>query len=318
MKYWSTSSRSPSVHLRLFSFVLAVAVASTQPVKVASVGFDGVGVDASLLALLAEHLAQRVARPGVARVITRQDMITVLGFERQKQLLGCGDNSSNCMAELAGALGVDFLLAGDVARLSKKRLTATVKLLDAATGRAVFSRELRAASEEQLVHQLEQAGDDVVAELRRWQAKRSAAEPVVAAPLPVVPEPVTKPTPVIAATAAPARRLNLLPAWPTFAGVAVGVGGVIFLVRANQELAALTALANDPSVVADPVGRGATLVSEGKRDTLLGTVMAAAGAAAMVAGLIWWWLDPWRQGEVAVSLLPTLGGGIVGATGVWP
>lgn len=285
----------------------------------AAVGFEGVGVDANLLALLAEHLAHRVARPGVAKVITRQDMITVLGFERQKQLLGCSENSSTCMAELAGALGVDFLLAGDVARLSKKRLTATVKVLDAATGRAVFSRELRAVSEEQLVHELERVGDDVVAELSRWQAKRAEEAPVLAPPV-LVPEPVAKPAPVVAATVLPAstRPFNWRPAWPTLAGVAVGVGGIVFLVRANEELAALTALATDPTQVADPLGRGATLVSEGKRDTLLGTVMTAAGAAAMVAGLIWWWLEPWHQGDVAVSLLPTQGGAIVGAGGVWP
>jgi hypothetical protein len=36
----------------------------------------------------------------------------LLGLERQKQMLGCAEDSSNCLAELAGALGARFVLNG--------------------------------------------------------------------------------------------------------------------------------------------------------------------------------------------------------------
>jgi hypothetical protein len=44
-------------------------------------------------------------------------MQTMLGLERQKQLMGCSDASSTCMTELAGALGARLVLTGSVTRL---------------------------------------------------------------------------------------------------------------------------------------------------------------------------------------------------------
>lgn len=58
-------------------------------------------------AALTDHLARAIT--GV-RVVTARDISVLLGFERQKQLLGCSDDGM-CMAELGNALGVQGVLS---------------------------------------------------------------------------------------------------------------------------------------------------------------------------------------------------------------
>lgn len=61
-----------------------------------------------------EVLATHLREHGL-KVMTGRDIGAVLGLERQKQLLGCMDDSTSCSAELAGALGVGALVVGTVA-----------------------------------------------------------------------------------------------------------------------------------------------------------------------------------------------------------
>ena len=63
---------------------------------------------------LDEALLAAVQNLGIFSVIGRSDMNAVLGFEKQKDLLGCSDTS--CFAEIGGALGVDKILEAQVGR----------------------------------------------------------------------------------------------------------------------------------------------------------------------------------------------------------
>ena len=92
------------------------------------------GVDDALLAALSEKAALEVAQAPNVSVITRQDVEALLGRERQRQLLGCADESGSCVAELAGALGAGLVLTGDLAKVGA-RFTVTLKLLSYAIGR---------------------------------------------------------------------------------------------------------------------------------------------------------------------------------------
>lgn len=59
-------------------------------------------------------------------VISTTDIQAMLSFERQKALLGCNDDTS-CLAEIGGALGVDLLVSGTLAKLGDTyNLTLTV------------------------------------------------------------------------------------------------------------------------------------------------------------------------------------------------
>ncbi|HUU00123.1 MAG TPA: hypothetical protein VM425_01640 [Myxococcota bacterium] len=86
-------------------------------------GTDGVLSDLLLNALLARH---GVHATGPA------DVRALLTAEQQKNLLGCSDES--CMAELAGALGADWLIGGSVGRL-EDLFVLTLQLIDARKAR---------------------------------------------------------------------------------------------------------------------------------------------------------------------------------------
>jgi TolB-like protein len=99
--------------------LLALALAASPKLAVMPIA-AGEGVPASTAAALTEALAAEVRRRSGGEVITRREIETVLSLEAQKQMLGCQTDS--CIAELGGALGVDRLVAGDLARLGESWL----------------------------------------------------------------------------------------------------------------------------------------------------------------------------------------------------
>lgn len=80
---------------------------------------------------LTQILTVEVKQISGAKVIARDDIRAVLDLEAQKQLLGCADSTS-CLAELGGALGVDLLLSGHVGRIAETHLVS-LRLIDPAT-----------------------------------------------------------------------------------------------------------------------------------------------------------------------------------------
>lgn len=72
--------------------------------------------DAELGRLLSEMALTEASASGRFSVIGQSDVAAMLGLERQKQMLGCAD-SSECFAEIGGALGADYLLVGTAGRL---------------------------------------------------------------------------------------------------------------------------------------------------------------------------------------------------------
>ena len=73
--------------------------------------------------LLVTHLRQTERY----QVMSQADVVSILGVEQQKQLVGCDESS--CMAELGGALGARWMVSGSVGKLGPTRML-TLKLLD--------------------------------------------------------------------------------------------------------------------------------------------------------------------------------------------
>ena len=153
---------------------LAFVVLAAPP-SLAAPSFTSVGVKADKVSFLQEHLAQELSRHGL-RVLTEKEVTAVLGLERQRQLLAC-DQEASCALELAGALGVEALLLGNVARLDEL-LLVDLKVISARDGRRLASLSVRAASEVGLLDQLDSAA-------------RSLAEQLGALPTEVVKNPPT-------------------------------------------------------------------------------------------------------------------------------
>jgi hypothetical protein len=85
------------------------------------------GLDDSARASLMAVLTKAVAATPWLDVVSRDEIATMLDAEAQKQLLGCDD--TGCLAEIAGALDVDLLVAGSVTRLGEG-LVVTLQLIN--------------------------------------------------------------------------------------------------------------------------------------------------------------------------------------------
>src|SRR5687767_1886131 len=96
---------------------MVVMLHAAPGANVASPAWSCVDVDEKRCAFLSEYFAQALSDTGEVRVTTAAQMATLLGMERQRQLLACDETSSTCLAELAGALGADGIVSGNVAKV---------------------------------------------------------------------------------------------------------------------------------------------------------------------------------------------------------
>ena len=74
-------------------------------------------LDAATAAAMDDAIASEAGRRGYFEAISSREVAVLLGLERQKQLLGCAEDSTSCLAELSGALGARFILSGSLARI---------------------------------------------------------------------------------------------------------------------------------------------------------------------------------------------------------
>ncbi len=158
--------------------------------------FRGPGLgDASKL--LTESVVEELRETqAFSRVVTSAEMEAVLGLERQKQLLSCDQQS--CMTELAGALGVDYLIIGTVGRLGKSYLLI-VKMLEMRSGRVVASFKQRAPVQDKAVL-LDIAELAVKALVRDGKLKKTPPKPDSQK---AAPPPAPAPVPQVVSTPAP-------------------------------------------------------------------------------------------------------------------
>lgn len=117
--------------------IAVMAAVLTANPTVAAPGFQCSGIDQALCDAYLEHFVGRVTDRGL-KVTTKNDLAELLGLERQRQLLGCADQGSSCIAELVGALGVGRLLSGSVAK-TESGFLATLKVIDVSGGATLWS-----------------------------------------------------------------------------------------------------------------------------------------------------------------------------------
>jgi hypothetical protein len=68
--------------------------------------------------ILGNVIAADVAQHGFD-VIARSDIQAMLGFQKDRQLLGCTEDAS-CIAEIGGSLGVDYVLTGQIGQIGSQ------------------------------------------------------------------------------------------------------------------------------------------------------------------------------------------------------
>src|SRR5262249_27218753 len=95
----------------------------------------GEGVDATVARGVTASIAHELGLRGVHDLVTSADVGTLLGAERQRQLMGC-EEAATCYTELSGALGARFIMTGALLRLGN-RGQLPLQTVDATTAHAV-------------------------------------------------------------------------------------------------------------------------------------------------------------------------------------
>jgi len=103
----------------------AAEPARAQKIKLAVLDLVATGVPAELAANITAYVATEIDRMEVFKVVSGQDIRTMLSFEAQKQAMGCAGDSASCLAEIGGALGVRYLVSGGIGKIGD---TMTINL----------------------------------------------------------------------------------------------------------------------------------------------------------------------------------------------
>ncbi len=119
------SAESPRFRLEIASEGLAAAV----------LDLSAQGLDDSVAENLTQLLALELKRFEGVSVISRDEIKAMVRFETQKQTLQ-GKCDTSCLAKIVGALGVDYLVGGSVAKMGREYFVH-LKLMDVRGARVV-------------------------------------------------------------------------------------------------------------------------------------------------------------------------------------
>lgn len=229
------------------------------------------GVDPEIARSLSEAITVEAGRIGTFEVGSQKDLATILGLERQKQLLGCGEETSSCLMELADAAGARFVLTGSLVKLGN---TWQLNLQTLDTRRAApVGRSTRLASDLETI---------------RAQLPFALAE-ATATPAPLAPSRVVPYTLMIAG------------------GVGVLAAGVLGLQAYSREQASVAELQVQGATLrtAEYYTNEKRAVDSLRLATL---VSAGVGAALVIVGVV---LNPRSDAVVRVAVVPSVGGAAV-------
>jgi len=141
-------------------------------VRLAAPVFSGVNVDPKVASFFSEHFAGALVRHGLL-VLTPSEINAMIGLERSKQLAGCTEEASSCVAELSNALGVDGLVVGTVAKFGAT-LQANIKVFTANNGQSIKAVSVKAAGEEAFLEALSQEAAVVAPDVLQRMGKEAA------------------------------------------------------------------------------------------------------------------------------------------------
>jgi len=175
----------------LLTTLLLASPAYAADNGVAVLDIQGTGVDPNLLPTLTEVLTVEIDSLGLYKVIAGRDVQAMVGFENQKDLLGCTDAA--CLAEIGGALGVDRIVASHIGKVGST-FVVNIKLIN-----------IRMADTEGRVYETVKGEVDALIDTIRRSVKKLLGHGSTAATT-IAPE-AKAPPPTPAATAAsPAKK----------------------------------------------------------------------------------------------------------------
>jgi hypothetical protein len=250
---------------------LLAVVAGAAPLKLATVGFTQVGLTDAQAQFYAEHLSTKLAEDPSVRVVTPKDMATVIGVEKQRELLGCADQASSCMAELAGALGADGLVTGQLAKVGKS-FQLNVKIIAADGSKTLFVHSSKLLStEEDVIEEMNTLAPQALRRVREVLFGAAAAASATSGE-------------VSASSSGSTRWPKLI---PTFVGaIAAGVGVVECFVASDKYNQLQSS--NWTNLIANH--NALDVKTSGETSLTLGITLLSVGIVAIAGGLLWYLL----------------------------
>ncbi|MGC4122848.1 MAG: hypothetical protein QM765_51405 [Myxococcales bacterium] len=277
----------PSRFLLLLALALllpavAHAAAPVKRVKIAVLDVRAVGAfDPKTVQGLSTLVASEAAK-GPFKVYAGADLSALMGFEKQKQLLGCAESS--CLAELGGALGVDYLLSTEVSEIGGVWLLS-MTLLDVVHSQAANRVTQRTEKLKELIDLAQTATTEALSAIA---PKADSARPDGSSPAVAQPEPKTGPKPdaakpasaTVQVAAAPQRMSTI-----RTAGIALDAVGAAALIGGG--VCGILSLGNyDKAKSTANLADFESARSAGKTQALAADVLYGAGAVALGVGLV--------------------------------
>ena len=273
------------------------------------------GISEKQMDALGDLLANEIRELGHYRVIGKSDIRAAIDFESQKTLLGCTDEA--CIAELGGALGVRYVVVGNISMFGELYLL-NLKILDVEKIRVAkgLSRKI-SGGEAKLIDALSLAARELMEGAGLQPVAKPAPKPdpdpvpekTVAAtppPPPVVPE-----IEVEEEAPSPSRPMNTWGHVAFWSGLGTTALGVACMIASMSEA----------DIYKDSAEYWEDRLDARDKSELYAGLMwtgYAVGAALMATGVILWVLEPDEPGATAaVSPTPDGQGMVFGVTGRW-
>ena len=239
----------------------APAASLVKATRIAVYELELQGVAPNIGTVVTDSLLAEIRKLQAVSAIGMDEIRDMLSHEANKQIVGCEDSES-CLAEIAGALGVDDLISGKLSRVGDSHVI-TVRRIDQNRAKVskVYNKRLKAESGQEFLLAVGSAVEELYSDRPlREGAKRGVPKEV-------------------------ALRLNPppLPPWVFYsaAGAAAGAGAVagVFQLLANDAESDYNSFAKQG--LNAPIS-GATLVE--KEDRANGRVTNARVAIGLASG----------------------------------
>lgn len=162
--------------LLLAALLVPAAAQAQKKVRVAVLEIRPLATEAAKAELLSEiALTEAASMPGFD-VIGKSDINSLIGFEKQKQVMGCSDDSA-CLAEVGGALGVDYIMVGSLGKIgSMYRIDLKLVETRKARVRGRFGTSVE-GQEEKLIVAIQKAVHQLLGPLAPGPAAVATVEP---------------------------------------------------------------------------------------------------------------------------------------------
>ena len=253
--------------------------------RVAVYDLDLQGVDARVGTVVTDSLLAEVRKLQGVSAIGMAEIRDMLSMEASKQMVGCSDNES-CLAEIAGALGVDDLLTGALSKVGDGNVFV-IRRLDQRQGkiRGTVNQRLKAGAGDEFLLAIGPAVQELFPERELKSGKERGVSKEVA--LRINPPP--------------------LPKWSLYAvaggGVAAAAVGGVLEYLAQDKAKQYRSYANDgvnnpqgiSGVRLTAMGNDATNRANAARYAFIG-----AGVFALTAGVMAFFTDWYGYGEIQV------------------